>query len=93
MAGLMGLIGGEAGYPRSSEEPAKKEEESSLMDFAATDRLLRVNVVRRGASSVCRSDLRASRGPGELGDNSTVDFEAQDRRKTDAPDVDTAKRK
>lgn len=68
MAGLIGLMGGgdtgDAGYPRSMEEPAKKEEESSLIDFGAVDRLLRVNVVRRGAKSVSRRDLRVSRGTG-----------------------------
>jgi hypothetical protein len=79
--GLVGLISGEMGSPpKSVEEPAKKDDESLRTDFGFGNRLARVKVVRRGANRVSLSDLRASRRTGEGGVNSTVDFEAQDRR-------------
>jgi hypothetical protein len=83
---LIGLINGEVGYPpnpSSLEEPAKKEELSLRTDFGFGNRLFRVKVVRRGARSVSRSVLRASRETGVWGVSSTVDFEAQDRRSMD----------
>lgn len=90
MAGLVGLMGGDdTKCPRSVEEPAKKEEESSLIDFGPTDRVLRVKVVRRGANRVSRSVLRVSRVIVGVEVNSAVDLDAQDRRRMDAPEEDT----